>query len=477
MNNLLLKHRFALKWIGISFLIKGLMFVLFAVLFYQNWNPERIINYLFIESGDTSGYYPPVESFVNSGVYSSFCRMPGLLPIYGPLYFLFGEHMGKTLVILLQFITSTISVYLLAQIASNIFKTKKIFYVTFFLYAFSSFVSNWDHFGLSDSFSVSFLIFAIYFLVEFKISRNVKYLWLAGIFLAWSVFFRPVHGIILPVLALIYLMNLKKIQQSVYYTLVFSLPLVLSILLWAGTNFRKHHKLIILQGPVSECFGALTPELLSIRELIIAWGGDYQPWSKGSEAEWFFSKQIISPEKKVIRDSYLTSVYNYDSLLILRSQFMKITSDSISDNSRKTLREQIIQTSGNYLAAYKNEHGFRYYFLNKLKTLKQLMLPGRLDDFPTPAFKNMTIFHKLLKGSYYLFFLFISVTGFIGCVQQVVLKNYFALIPLTMILLIGSVLGYVEQRYLCPAYPFLVICSAALLLSIESKLRLRKLNT
>jgi len=97
------------------------MFILIALLYYQNWPKDSIVNYLFIVSGDTDGYYDPIESFVQSGDYSSFCRMPGLLPIYAPLYYLFGAMWGKTLVIILQFIVSTISVYLLAQTAAYVF--------------------------------------------------------------------------------------------------------------------------------------------------------------------------------------------------------------------------------------------------------------------------------------------------------------------------------------------------------------------
>jgi hypothetical protein len=87
-KRLFVEKRFALKWLGIAFLIKGALFVLFTILFNQNWPNEQIINHLFVISGDTGGYYEPVESFVRSGNYDTYCRMPGLLPIYAPLYFL-----------------------------------------------------------------------------------------------------------------------------------------------------------------------------------------------------------------------------------------------------------------------------------------------------------------------------------------------------------------------------------------------------
>jgi hypothetical protein len=39
-----------------------------------------------------------------------------------------------------------------------------------------------------------------------------------------------------------------------------------------------------------------------------------------------------------------------------------------------------------------------------------------------------------------------------------------ALAPLTIILVIGGVLGYAEQRYLTPAYPFMVVVVSYFLL-------------
>lgn len=454
------KHRFALKWTAMALMIKGLLFLVFAFLFYQNWPQELIINSVFVASGDTDGYYLPVEAFVDAGHYSSYCRMPGLLPIYAPLYFLFGGVWGKTLVILLQFLVSSLSVYFLAQTAAFVFKSSRVFYFTFFLYALSSFVSNWDHYGLSDSFGASFLVYGIYFCVKFRESRQRKDLLLSGLFIAWSVFFRPVHGIIIPLLILLYLADLKQWRQSLRNCILFCLPVVLALGLWTYSNYQKYQKVVVLQGPMSECFGTLSPELLAIRSLIIGWGGDYQPWSKGSEAEWFFSKKTNDPERGAIHDKYLTSAYSYDSLLVLREKYNYYNSDSITAGEKPAVSRDILETSARYLSAYKAEHPVAYRLLNKFRLLKQLLLPGRLDDFPTPKLSEMNILHKGLKAFYFLFFLFVSVVGVLTCLFALYKRIYFAAVPLALVLLIGAVLGYVEQRYLVPAFPFLLMFSA-----------------
>jgi hypothetical protein len=471
LKTLIKKHPFALKWIGIAFLIKTILFIIFALLYLNNCPPERITNFIFINANDTPGYYSPIESFINSGIYTSFCRMPGLLPIYGPVYFLFGSIGGKTAVIILQLLADSISVYCLAAAAKQIFKNGQIFYYSFFLYAFSAFVSNWDHYGLSDSFSVSFLIFAVYFAGKFGESGKNVHLILAGIFIAWSVFFRPIHGILIPVIILVYLFRRQDFSLSVKKSLIFCSPLLLFLAIWTYTNFRKYNKIIILQGPLSECFKYLSPQDLAIRDLIIAWGGDIQAWSPGSEAEWFFKDAPDPPDSRAIHDTYFTKAYNYDSLLVLRNEYHLSKSDTLANHAQALLQTRVLERAHRYYESYKQEKFFRFILLNRLKMLKNFLLPKRLEDFPAPALSNMNLFEKLFKAFYYLLLLYITTIGFISAVYELFKRNLFALIPLTMILLIGAALGFVEQRYLSPAYPFLTVFACLPLIWLKSRFR------
>jgi hypothetical protein len=314
----------------------------------------------------------------------------------------------------------------------------------------------------------------VYFALRFRNTKGIKNIWLSGIFVAWSIFFRPVHGVLFPLIGLLYLVQLSNLALTFRNLTIFTLPLLGAISVWTFSNYSKYQKLVLLQGPTSDCFGSLTPELLSIRALIIGWGGDYQPWSKGSEAEWFFDKKAIEPDRNVIPENYLAKTFNYDSLLLLRNQYRDFISDGGAENKSK-LSESIIKKSTAYATAYKNENTFKYYFTNRLKILKQLLFPKRLDNFPTPALKDMNLFHKSLKAFYFLFFLFISLSGLFGCFWQLFNKNYFSLIPLTTLTMIGCILGYVEQRYLCPIYPYFVIFSSAVLVFLIDLFLIKKM--
>lgn len=455
------KHRFAIKWLGIAFAIKLVMFIYFAINFYKNTPADLVSNFIFIYSGDTTGYYEPMDSFVNGHGYDSYCRMPGMLPIYYVLSLFFSAMWAKTFMIVLQFITSTISVYVLALVAKMVFKKDRIFYITFFLYALSSFVTIWDHKGYADSFSTTFLIFSFYYLLRSKDKSRYTSLLLSGIFITWAVFIRPIVGIVIPIYVLFYLFDLKNIKQTITSGLVFSLPVVLFLFLWAQRNYSQTGRIIILQGPLSECFPGLTPELLSIRDLIVSWGGDTQPWAKGSDGEWFLSKKgaAAEPESKNI----YTKAYNLDSLIKLREFFNLTFADSIPDADRNAFKNYVNTKTKLYVDSYRDEHGAKYHFTNKLLLIKRFMFPSRLDGLPFPKLSEMSLVQKAIKGGYLLLLLLVSVFGMIGTVISLSRKIFLPVLPWAFILILSVGMGYVEQRYYIPVYTFFVILSAVAL--------------
>jgi hypothetical protein len=451
-------HQFALKWLGIAFLIKLGLFVYFAINFYKNTPADLVSNFIFIYSGDTTGYYEPMDSFVNGTGYDSFCRMPGMLPIYYVLRLIFSAMWAKTWMIVLQFVTSTVSVYVLALIAKTVFKKDRVFYITFFLYAFSSFVSIWDHKGYADSFSTSFLIYSFYFLLISKSRRQNSNLLISSLFITWAVFIRPIVGIAIPLFVLFYLFDLKNLKQTFKTCFLFSLPIVFFLFLWAQRNYAQTGKIILLQGPLSECFPGLTPELLSIRDLVVSWGGDTQPWAKGSDGEWFFQKKTAAaePESKGI----YTAAYNLDSLIKLREIFLLTFKDSLPPAQKLDYKNYVNNKTKIYVESYRQEHAFKYYFLNKFVLVKRFVFPSRLDGLPFPKLSEMSLLQKMIKGGYLILLLLVSVFGLLGSFIAFYRKSFLPVIPLAFILILSVGMGYVEQRYFVPVYSFFVILSA-----------------
>ena len=76
---------------------------------------------------------------------------------------------------------------------------------------------------------------------------------------------------------------------------------------------------------------------------------------------------------------------------------------------------------------------------------------------------SLNILHKIIKGGYFILLLFVNIFGFVGCFVALSKKIFLPMIPLAFIFTLTIIFGYVEQRYLVPAYSFLIIFTAFIL--------------
>lgn len=469
------KHAFSIKWIGVAFMIKLALFLFFSYNFYKN-KSDFNSHFIFNASGDTWGYYDPCENFVITGNYNSYCRMPGLLPIYSFLRLIFDVAWTKTLIIILQFLTGVLSVYILAKTAKLLFKSDRIFVYTFFTYAISSFVSIWDHVGYADSFGASFLIFSIYLLLRYKQNKKTSYLLISSLFMIWSVFFRPIHGIFIPIVVIFYLFNFRFFAQSLNRNLIYTIPVIICLGLWSFKNYKATQNLIVLQGPIAKCFPGITEQMLTIRGLIVSWGDDVQPWAKGTAGEWFFSSKTSLEHADPNKGDIYTKEYTIDSLIKLRTSYRYSISDTIPETLKKSYKLYVITKSELYTSSYKQENKIKAYVFNKFILLKRLVLPNRLDDLPFPALSQMTLLQKGLKGFYFLLLLVVNFFGLIGAIVCLFKKNPIGLFPLAILSILTLVFGVPEQRYLVPVYPYFLMLSIFLLTECYGYLKRRKIQ-
>jgi len=451
------------RWLGLLFLavIKLLMFTFFAVQFAQNTPPQWITSGIAISNGDTSGYYGPVESFVEGEGYNSMCRMPGLLPVYAPLYALLGKDNARAAIIILQLLIHILAAWFLARLAAWLTQSDWGYYLMLALYGLSTFVSVRDHQLLTDSFATSLLIICVFTFFRGLERQSARYLLFAGVLLAWAVFFRPVSLVFyLPFGLLILGTSGYSVVRTVKPALIFGIPLILSIGVWTTVNYARSGRIIPLQAPFTECFGYLSEEHLAIRKLIISMGEDYMPWSEGSAAQWFFRRMEGEPDFHPFDPEDFTQTYNLDSLKKLRKAYLAL--DTVTDKaSRDTAAALVARTALRYDAALRAERPAHVYVWNRLDLLRNYVLPRRLDDLPFPAYESMSWYHKLIKAGSFVLLIFVNIFGLLSWLW-LFFRNpgpavLIGLIPVLILIVLGPVLGYVEQRYLVPAYPILML--------------------
>jgi hypothetical protein len=162
-----------------------------------------------IEGGDTASYIEPIENLIANGTYFDDYRLPG----YGFIYFLLRLFLSACFamnaMVILQVVLSGISVYLFAEIAARLMHQWYAFYVAYFVYLISTFVSLWDVFLLTESFCVSALIISFYFLSSPSFTgRNLL---LSGLFLTWAIFLKPV---VFPVLLMVVVILITRQRKA-----------------------------------------------------------------------------------------------------------------------------------------------------------------------------------------------------------------------------------------------------------------------
>ncbi len=462
------------KWLLLILVIKILLFCFFASNYKQNRKPEKIVGGIAVISGDTPSYFRPMEDFISGNGYTSICRMPGLLPAYSPLGYLFGKENGKVLLVILQLLTAVISVYLLSLLAYDIFGSTRAFLFTLIAYSLSTFVSVWDNNLLTDSFAASFAIIGFYLLYMSQQTANRSLvLIISSCFLTWAIFLRPINVLLYFVaFACIFVWKIKKetFISIAKQCMVFTTPLLVAISVWAGYNYTKTKRFIPLTASFGECFNALSPEHLEIRKLIIAMGEDFQPWAPHSAAEWFYTEKANQKTHHPFTSSTYTTAFNLDSLILLKENY-RLFSET-KETNKQIASSRIFNAVDRYLTSYKKEHAFDYYILNRIKLVTKFIFRTRLDDLPFPKLADMKLYQKLIKAGSLIALNLVNLFGLLSIIFLVIKRQWniavWGFLPLSFIIVLGAILGYIEQRYLVPCYPFMLLLINYLLPGISN---------
>jgi hypothetical protein len=485
MNDMMMQFHMEMQkfWPSLLFVfsVKLILFAYLAYNFNVYWDSGRITNYIFIKAGDSIGYYLPAESFASGKGYHSVCRMPGLLPIYSLARLFLSVGATKVMIVILQFICGVISVRALALVAGKVFNAK-VYTLTLVIYTVSTFVSVWDNYGLSDSFSVSFMIFSTYFLFRFGETKNFRYAFLSGVFFTWCFFFRPVSLGIIPLFYIYIFISSGKFKAFFVFVknvTVFTIPVVIFLGWWMYHNYKMTHRIIVLQDTMENCYsGAYPLHYQKLRDLSTSWGGDYQKNSVGGEMNWFLDPSIDYKKVNPFGKRIFTKDYNIDSLIKLREAYHLSRSVGLSDSARNYFIDYVSARSDFYKISYMREHYLSYLILNRLRICLKFCFPLRLDDLPLPKLSEMSFFQKVFKGFYLILFHFISLLGlFSGVVilfERNLNKMLFYCFPLMFLLILGGYFGFIEMRYFAPIYPFFVVFACYIINKLYQKSKFSK---
>jgi hypothetical protein len=382
--------------------------------------------------------------------------MPAFAPIYSWFSALFNPYAAFQFVVFLQFLLGVCSVLWVARIAGHLAQNRRAYYIAGIIYASSLLVAVWDSMLLSDSLGNSFLILSFYLAIRFKNELNWKLVFWASLFLTWSIFFRQIHVLFIPVLYFLLLKPTHFFKSSI----IFGIPLLLAFGSWTAYNYSKTNRFIPLVDSFSSCYGYMPEQLVAIRDLVIAWGEDCQPWVPNSASNYLIAKDGCTTSP--LNERHYTTAYGAVEMKQLKEDYHRFYYE-LQDAQKDSIGNEILSRARKYKQVYMHEHPSDNYLLNRCRLMKQFLFPARIDNIPGPAFAQMYLIQKGVKVGSYALLLLVNLLALILFIP-VILKDWkgrwWLVSSWALFIVLGGVLGFIEQRYLVPCYFFFTIIVA-----------------
>jgi hypothetical protein len=201
---------------------------------------------------------------------------------------------------------------------------------------------------------------------------------------------------------------------------------------------------------------------VATRNFVIGRGGDFKEWSLNTELAWIMDGDTSS--KFIFNESYFTPKYGMDSLNTLKRYYALSRDSAATEIERQDAISRLENLAINMNNDYKMERKLDYYFLNRIKLILLFAFSGTVENLPFPAKADMNVFEFGIKAFYVLLLHAVVLLFFFGFCYAIYSKDLGILaissFPIILILIIGAFLGYAEQRYLTPVYPFMLVVAA-----------------
>lgn len=472
----------------ISFFLKAVIFSYFTFV-HHTYQAEEIFHTISVKSNDHKDYVSPIEQLIDKGeyIYTSgpktlyAFRMPGLLPVYGPLYFIFGSAWAADLMVFLNVVFDALTVVLVGLISMKLFKDERYFYWAFGFYLSSGFVTVFNNYVGTESLSTFAITACLYLYLHYRNNNRFVTLFLSGLFLTWAVFLRPANVVFIGVFLFSFI-GVFFIRQSfaervsffLKTSLVFFIPFILCEGAWIIRNYVTTKKII----PLVSLKDDYAPQEIALFSLVITWGDDIQKWNPDSWVKWFLPPDDKSYDKLYSQanpfdERIFNKDYNLDSLKSLRAIYWQSSDASAGKELQEKSTRLFVEKAGLYEASFKATAPISYRISSKLKQTKKYLLVRQVYGSP---FSKTNLFCKLNKAYLLLIYYLIILGGILGMIMTVMNTHYrkTVAVVLSMALmhtLFHVYLGYIENRYLSNVFPIYTVFATYVFVRLYSKIK------
>lgn len=487
-------------WISIAFIVKAL--IPFLLLLLGHRSDPHLLSFGFI--GDSPSYTDPIENLLSNGQYAPDLRMPGYGAIYYLLRLLFSYNFTYNTIIIIQLITSSLSVYCIALLSQMVIKSRSAFYLTFYFFLVSSYSNYYDICLMTEPFCSAFLIFGTWYFALYFEKHKVKHLFFSGLFLTWALFLRPVYASILFIYGFIFLIYaIKNKMHFVKPLFIYGLTFIIVDGAWIIRNYNVHHQFVPLTRYVHYPYVG-DSYMEHTLEFVQSWGGAADLPDPHSAITWFGG--ILFPGEKEVKeydsipDYIYTSKFNKDSLYQLRSKvraFIALQKPAVDSFYKSTdsnwfkafailyhplkpvspaaaaLQNSIDEQFDRYKNSIKEEKPFLYNVKSRISLLKKFLFENNAQYFKRGQIPGLGKFMVVFYYYSYLFLLFFGIIGIVSICWKALIGNIqlllLCIIPGYDIIIHPLVVKLADNRYLLPVWPFIIVCATYTVLTIYNK--------
>ena len=405
----------------------------------------------------TGEYY---YDFGKSGVKDYFFRMPGMTLLYYPLRFIFNQTITINLVVIIQVLLSTLSIFKFIELINKYFNVNNLLFLFFSVfYVYSAFL---DASLMTETLALSSLIFCIYYLdkslsVDFK-KKSLKYLFYSGFFLTWLIFLRP---FMIPFL-LLFLCYFLFRKRHVVYFITFLLPFLLIDGAWIYRNYKNHNEFVILQKSLN-WYDNGNKSLPAKIHFIKSFGFKWVNFEENSQSTWFNNQfeasSIKIPDNSIFPERTFVGEMTIDSLLKAREFMHKVVDKTLMTEERIRADSEASRILNKFVRTLKEENPFDYFFLNRVRLMMSFISPNPHKLFIHGSYP-MNIFITWMDVFFNILLKYIGLLGvIILLISQVKKINYlilFTSIPFYLLFLFPYVLRIDDTRFFYLSLPFLI---------------------
>jgi hypothetical protein len=424
--------------------------------------PESTSTVIASKSGDAPFYIDPIENYIVKGEYfynnGTEKITMGRAPYYGITYFIFRiflpQETSYDMVAILQLLVESLAIIYLSALGYLIIKHMAAFLLTYLLMMVSLNYTFWSSALLTESLTISFLIFFSWHYYQYLTNKTRRSLFFSGLFLSFTVLLKPYFVLLFVPVGILFLLEKPFSFKNVFLnTVIVCGTLIVLSIPYTVRNLVKFNKFM----PGTQMYGGYeySKSNLACREFIRSWGGSIMYWDKRSAACYFEPVSDV-PCEFVFPEYALCEEYSLQDVEAVRDLYL-----AFQKNPSPALDDSVAAGFSRLTSLYKKNKPLRYYFVSPLLLVKNFLFHSGSYYLSvskaSPCYAGYQFLLKVSQSVLYYLSLVAGLAGLILIFRRDRRTYMLLFIPVYLILFFPIGIRATEFRYFAPSYPFLIL--------------------